>query len=139
MPPIHSVLHIAKMTGVAGMENHLLTLLPGLKATGLDIRLLILIEADQPMVDYVARMTALGISTSTLVIHGNVDWRLIARLTRLISESKPDAVHTHLIHADLHGIIAARRAKVGAVFMTCLLYTSPSPRDGLLSRMPSSA
>ena len=25
------------------------------------------------------------------------------------------------------------------VYMTCLLYTSPSPRDGLLSRMPSSA
>ena len=24
-------------------------------------------------------------------------------------------------------------------FFTCLLYTSPSPRDGLLSRMPSSA
>ena len=24
-------------------------------------------------------------------------------------------------------------------FRTCLLYTSPSPRDGLLSRMPSSA
>ena len=26
-----------------------------------------------------------------------------------------------------------------ATIMTCLLYTSPSPRDGLLSRMPSSA
>ena len=26
-----------------------------------------------------------------------------------------------------------------AVFENCLLYTSPSPRDGLLSRMPSSA
>ena len=25
------------------------------------------------------------------------------------------------------------------MFRTCLLYTSPSPRDGLLSRMPSSA
>ena len=24
-------------------------------------------------------------------------------------------------------------------FVDCLLYTSPSPRDGLLSRMPSSA
>ena len=24
-------------------------------------------------------------------------------------------------------------------YYTCLLYTSPSPRDGLLSRMPSSA
>ena len=27
----------------------------------------------------------------------------------------------------------------GGRFISCLLYTSPSPRDGLLSRMPSSA
>ena len=26
-----------------------------------------------------------------------------------------------------------------AIYYVCLLYTSPSPRDGLLSRMPSSA
>ena len=25
------------------------------------------------------------------------------------------------------------------IYLCCLLYTSPSPRDGLLSRMPSSA
>ena len=34
------------------------------------------------------------------------------------------------------------RREVGYVlelFVLCLLYTSPSPRDGLLSRMPSSA
>ena len=31
----------------------------------------------------------------------------------------------------------ARDSKYGTI--TCLLYTSPSPRDGLLSRMPSSA
>ena len=29
--------------------------------------------------------------------------------------------------------------KSTAVYYLCLLYTSPSPRDGLLSRMPSSA
>ena len=29
--------------------------------------------------------------------------------------------------------------KAGTSAMPCLLYTSPSPRDGLLSRMPSSA
>ena len=30
--------------------------------------------------------------------------------------------------------------RIGAtMLMACLLYTSPSPRDGLLSRMPSSA
>ena len=28
---------------------------------------------------------------------------------------------------------------LNAVYNFCLLYTSPSPRDGLLSRMPSSA
>ena len=32
-----------------------------------------------------------------------------------------------------------RSFKVEAVLHACLLYTSPSPRDGLLSRMPSSA
>ena len=31
------------------------------------------------------------------------------------------------------------RNTVGTLAMACLLYTSPSPRDGLLSRMPSSA
>ena len=35
--------------------------------------------------------------------------------------------------------VAAVLFAVGAVTGTCLLYTSPSPRDGLLSRMPSSA
>ena len=28
---------------------------------------------------------------------------------------------------------------IAALLPPCLLYTSPSPRDGLLSRMPSSA
>ena len=35
----------------------------------------------------------------------------------------------------LDGFLRDRAASLGA----CLLYTSPSPRDGLLSRMPSSA
>ena len=29
--------------------------------------------------------------------------------------------------------------KIITEYLSCLLYTSPSPRDGLLSRMPSSA
>ena len=35
--------------------------------------------------------------------------------------------------------IAPAVATCTAMLYTCLLYTSPSPRDGLLSRMPSSA
>ena len=40
--------------------------------------------------------------------------------------------------ASLVGVAPMRVYEV-ATFYTCLLYTSPSPRDGLLSRMPSSA
>ena len=36
-------------------------------------------------------------------------------------------------------VIAAAAALVAGSAIACLLYTSPSPRDGLLSRMPSSA
>ena len=35
--------------------------------------------------------------------------------------------------------IARQPESQSDVTRTCLLYTSPSPRDGLLSRMPSSA
>ena len=35
--------------------------------------------------------------------------------------------------------VAALRSSVGRPFWDCLLYTSPSPRDATLSRMPSSA
>src|SRR5680860_1667965 len=34
---------------------------------------------------------------------------------------------------------ARRSSHIAVLCKTCLLYTSPSPRDGLLSRMPSSA
>ena len=42
-------------------------------------------------------------------------------------------------HAEVHALRGAGNRAQGAVLYVCLLYTSPSPRDGLLSRMPSSA
>ena len=35
--------------------------------------------------------------------------------------------------------VSGKKADLIARLEDCLLYTSPSPRDGLLSRMPSSA
>ena len=35
--------------------------------------------------------------------------------------------------------LAKELTEIGHKVKVCLLYTSPSPRDGLLSRMPSSA
>ena len=41
--------------------------------------------------------------------------------------------------ADVVICIGIGGSYLGAKAVLCLLYTSPSPRDGLLSRMPSSA
>ena len=38
-----------------------------------------------------------------------------------------------------HGDADSRTQEDLLLYTSCLLYTSPSPRDGLLSRMPSSA
>ena len=47
------------------------------------------------------------------------------------------------LHPAVHGGLLARPDHDGDLYdlrsTFCLLYTSPSPRDGLLSRMPSSA
>ena len=43
------------------------------------------------------------------------------------------------IKENVEGINVLRTEQVMEDYITCLLYTSPSPRDGLLSRMPSSA
>ena len=40
---------------------------------------------------------------------------------------------------DYHRFVIVRARDADKEIDTCLLYTSPSPRDGLLSRMPSSA
>ena len=42
-------------------------------------------------------------------------------------------------HAKLHFKALSGLGDTLANLKACLLYTSPSPRDGLLSRMPSSA
>ena len=42
-------------------------------------------------------------------------------------------------HFNISGTLSRSTQIRGITFYNCLLYTSPSPRDGLLSRMPSSA
>jgi glycosyltransferase involved in cell wall biosynthesis len=103
------------MTGTAGSEGHLLVLIAGLRAAGLDARLWILVEPDKPVQGYVDRAQALGIPVERLIIRRDLDPALWRELVRRFRETRPDMVHTHLLHADLHGITAARRAGVPLV------------------------
>ena len=75
----------------------------------------------------------------------------VAVLAVLIAGALPIAAHARPAQPPIFGAYypggSAERYPVSSIpaerlthlFYACLLYTSPSPRDGLLSRMPSSA
>ena len=49
-----------------------------------------------------------------------------------------DSIYYHYYHNGAYNLPKIEAARSDR-YKFCLLYTSPSPRDGLLSRMPSSA
>jgi glycosyltransferase involved in cell wall biosynthesis len=110
--PIAKVVHLSKMTGTAGSEGHLRVLLAGLKVRGLDVHLWVLSEPNNPVQDYVDQITALGIPVERIPIRADIDPGLWFRLAKGLRQTHPDLLHTHLLHADLYGIPAARRAEV---------------------------
>ena len=57
-------------------------------------------------------------------------------MTNYLTHSNDEDIQTLTINDFT---FLTNRTKTVAMANTCLLYTSPSPRDGLLSRMPSSA
>ena len=68
----------------------------------------------------------------TWIIYGIDKWKAKRRAWRI-----PE--RTLLLLAAAGGCTGALAGMLMFRHKTCLLYTSPSPRDGLLSRMPSSA
>ena len=55
-----------------------------------------------------------------------------------VPKMSPTLLSKRLKELEWHGILKRVERPMGSR-KSCLLYTSPSPRDGLLSRMPSSA
>ncbi len=106
------VAHISKSTGIAGSERHLLDLLPGLRAHGLTTRVLILEDPLRPATALSSALRDRGETVEIVPIHGHFDFRLAGRLAERLRAFAPDVVHTHLLHADLYGLTAARRAGV---------------------------
>jgi glycosyltransferase involved in cell wall biosynthesis len=104
--------HILKATGIAGAERHLLTLLPGLRARGIDARLILLHPPQNPLDTYAALLDASGVPLTRIPIDSHVDIGVIGRLRRALQAIQPDLVHTHLLHADLYGLSAALWARV---------------------------
>src|SRR4051812_40907303 len=107
------VLHVHKASGVSGSERHLLTLLPALRDRGVEVHVAVPLAGDG--MRFVDALRAHDLAVTTLDAGPDLNPRLITRLVRVIRDVQPTLVHTHLVHADLHGLIAARLARVPAV------------------------
>lgn len=102
------VLHVIKATGIAGAEKHLLQLLPGLRARGIDAWLLLLQEAALPQDEFARLLREQGVPVEQHTMQRHIDVTLLPWLTGYVRQQKPDIVHTHLLHAVLYGTLAAK-------------------------------
>lgn len=105
------VVHIIKVKGVSGAENHLLTLLPGLNDE-YDISLLMLVEDADSMKDFAESFHRKGVEVVRIPIGFHYDLTVIGKIYFQLRKIRPHMVHTHLIHADLYGIPAAMLAGI---------------------------
>ena len=106
------VLYILKATGVAGAENHLLTLLPELDPEQFQVEVVILVEPGLSIDEFVGELQSKGVQAQQVPIHADIDPGLIMRLWRIFRRLKPDILHSHLVHADFHGGVAGWLARV---------------------------
>jgi len=92
------IAHVHKMRGIGGSERHLLTLLPALAARGHDV---VVVGLDDPAWNPADFYDALEVQAVRLRSGPLV-------LASLLRSLRADVVHTHLVHADVYGGVAAR-------------------------------
>lgn len=94
------VVHAHRIAGIGGSERHLLTLLPALADRGVEVAFAGLdLPGSDPFYEELGR-------------HGVPFTRAssAAGLVRDLRRYRADLVHTHLVHADVYGALAAGRA-----------------------------
>ncbi|MFN8223049.1 MAG: glycosyltransferase [Gaiellales bacterium] len=112
------LLHVAKVSGISGAENHLLLLLPALRERGYDVRLLHLHEHEPGAAEFADALATRGVPVTGMTLTRAADPRAFQRVFAHVRRERPELVHTHLVHADFHGALAARLAGVPHIAST---------------------
>ena len=112
------VLHVVKVAGISGAENHLLLLLPALRERGFDIRVVMLHEDEPGAHEFASRLGAGGVPVEKLRLTRALSPTVLARLRRSIRRQRPAILHTHLVHADFHGLPAGWLARIPVLIST---------------------
>jgi glycosyltransferase involved in cell wall biosynthesis len=93
---------VHRIRGVGGSERHLLTLLPALAERGIEP---LFVGLDDPAWDAADFYGALRVPAVRVPSPRDLDPLLLPRLARRL---RADVVHTHLVHADVYGGLAAK-------------------------------
>ena len=109
------VLHLHKLTGVSGSEGHLLALLPALRERGVDARFLGLDVPGSDAGRFYEHLDRLGVPHSSVRCGFDVSPRMTRDVVRAVGADRPDLVHTHLVHADVYGGMAARMLGIPSI------------------------
>ena len=112
------VFHVFKITAISGSENHLITLLPELARRGIEVGVIMMVEPGKPVSDFSRKLEKSGIRVFRVKIGSDFSLPAMMRIRSILKTERPDIVHTHLIHGDLHGTIGARLARVKTVVST---------------------
>ncbi len=105
-------MHIHKITGIGGSERHLLTLLPALRERGVDARFLGLDVPGSDFARFYTELRAAGVPFEQVRCTTDFNPRMAGAVIGAVRRCRPDLLHTHLVHGDIYGSIAARATAV---------------------------
>src|SRR5206468_2662202 len=109
------VLHLHKITGIAGSERHLLALLPALRERGVDPLVLALDVPNTDAPRFYAALAELEISVRRVPCTADINPRMAVDVIRAVRTERPDLLHTHLVHGDVYGAIASAETRTPLV------------------------
>src|SRR3954467_12546658 len=112
------ILHVQKVAGISGSEAHLLSLLPGLRARGWDVRMLMLHEDEPGAWDFARALEARGVPLDAIRVRADVDPFAFLKLAAYLVRTRPELLHTHLVHAEWYALLAGTVARVPVRFTT---------------------
>lgn len=109
------VVHVHRIGGIGGSERHLLTLLPALAGLGHEVHFLGLDDPAGDAEPFYREFAASGIPATRRPSTRDLAPGMLGALRRELRRLRPDLVHTHLVHADVYGTLAALRTDAALV------------------------
>jgi len=113
-----TILHVQKVAGISGSEAHLLSLLPGLRERGWNIRMLMLHQHEPGAWEFARALEERGVPLDAIPVRADVDPLAFLRLVGYLARMRPAVLHTHLVHAEWYALLAGALARVPVRFTT---------------------